>query len=75
MCIRFITRGFFVFYPFFNKHSLFSIVHALGKPLFLDAVTVNLARPSVACVCVEVDLLHPLPSRVWIGIENSSEGL
>nr|XP_027062887.1 uncharacterized protein LOC113689294 [Coffea arabica] len=59
---------------FFNKHSLFSVVQAVGEPLFLGAATVNLTRPSIARICVEVDLLHLVPSWVWIGVENSSEG-
>lgn len=58
----------------FDKYSLFSIVNPLGKPIFIDAATANLSRPSVARICVEVDLLRPLPSWVWIGTENSNEG-
>ena len=34
----------------------------------MDAATTSLARPSVARVCVEIDLLQPLPKWVWIGV-------
>ena len=51
----------------FNRECLFQIVATLGVPLYVDAATAALSRPSVARVCVEVDLLKPLVSRVWIG--------
>ena len=50
----------------FGKRPLFSIVKLIGKPLKLDASISTLARPNVACICVEVDLLHDLPNRIWI---------
>lgn len=30
-----------------------------------------LSRPSVARVCVEVDLLKDLPKRIWLGVDDS----
>lgn len=55
--------------PFFmfSKGPLFSIARLIGKPLKLDAATESLARPSVARVCIELDLLKPLPRRIFIG--------
>ncbi|XP_027150383.1 uncharacterized protein LOC113750625 [Coffea eugenioides] len=50
----------------FHKECLFSIVGCLGRPLCVDAATAKGSRPNVARVCVEVDLLKTLPSRVWI---------
>ncbi|XP_027158576.1 uncharacterized protein LOC113760210 [Coffea eugenioides] len=52
---------------YFNKECLFQIVNVLGSPLFVDAATMAASRPSVARVCVEIDLLKPLTLRVWIG--------
>lgn len=34
----------------------------------IDKPTANLSTPSVARVCVELDLLKVFPARVWIGI-------
>src|SRR4051812_5061445 len=53
----------------FNKPALFNIGSLLGKPLTLDAPTADLSRPSVARVCVEVDLLKRLPPRLWLDCE------
>lgn len=50
----------------FNKHCLFSIARLVGNPLTIDAQTAYLSRPSLAKVCVQVDLLKKLPSRVWL---------
>lgn len=44
-------------------------------PLFMDSATTSLSRPSVAHVCVEIDLLKPLLKRVWVGVvTNKAEG-
>ena len=48
----------------FNKECLFHIVFPLGRPLFMDAATSALSRPSVARVCVEVELTKLMPKRV-----------
>nr|XP_027062884.1 uncharacterized protein LOC113689292 [Coffea arabica] len=55
---------------FFDKHSLFSILSLVGKPLFLDAATAARTGPSVAWVCVEVHLVKPICSRVWVAVEG-----
>ena len=34
----------------------------------MDSATIALSPPSVARVCVEIDLLNPLPKRVWVGV-------
>src|SRR2546430_15288690 len=57
----------------FNKRGLFSIGSLLGKPLTLDSATADLSRPSVARVCVEVDLTKKLIARVRLDCE-ASEG-
>lgn len=53
----------------FNKKILFSTGSAIGKPLNLDSAT-DLSCPSVAWVCVELDLLKRLPHRVWVKCES-----
>ena len=57
---------------YFDRHSLFSILSSVGQPLFLDSATVARSRPSVARVCVEVVLLKPICSWVWIGVEGET---
>ncbi|XP_027151938.1 uncharacterized protein LOC113751992 [Coffea eugenioides] len=42
---------------YFDKHSLFSILAPVGKPLFLDSATAAGMRPSVARVCVEAQVV------------------
>ena len=44
----------------------------VGKPLFLDAAMVAGTRPSVARVCVEVDLVKPICLRVWVAVEGET---
>ncbi|KAL0451242.1 UNVERIFIED_CONTAM: hypothetical protein Slati_1102300 [Sesamum latifolium] len=56
---------------FFDKEALFSIGHLLGTPLRMDVSTATLVRPSVARVCVEINLLEPLQSEV--GLEFGTE--
>lgn len=51
----------------FQKKPLLSLTSLIGRPLKIDAETQPLVRPSVACVCVEVNLLRPLLRRIWIG--------
>lgn len=40
----------------------------------LDAATADLPRPSVARICVELDLLKKLPRRIWLECGNSIHG-
>ena len=55
---------------YFTKECLFQIVSCLGKPLFVDVATALGVCPSVARICVEIDLLQDLPGRIWIGNEE-----
>ena len=51
----------------FSKGPLMSLASLIGSPIRIDAATKSLSRPSIARVCVEVNLLCNLPKRVWIG--------
>lgn len=55
-----------------DRHALFSIANLIGKPLKVDSSTLTLNRPSVARVCVELDVSVTLPKSVWI--TNGSKG-
>lgn len=57
---------------YFDKHSLFSILSPVGRPLFLDSATAAGIRPSVARVCVEIDVAKLLVPRVWVAVEGES---
>ncbi|KAL2513400.1 Uncharacterized protein Adt_19000 [Abeliophyllum distichum] len=48
------------------KEFLFALSKLVGVPLRIDEATADLLRPSEARVCVEVNLEHKLPHRVWI---------
>ena len=52
---------------FFAKSSLFSIRSTLGVPMKMDTVTAELTRPSVARMCIDMDLLKKFLGRIWIG--------
>lgn len=45
---------------FFNKQCLFFIARMIGTPLTIDVATAELSHPSVAKVCVQIDLLKKL---------------
>ena len=51
----------------FNKQSLFSIESVLDSPMKIDAANSSLTRPSVAHICIVMDLLKKFHKRVWIG--------
>ncbi|KAL2224775.1 UNVERIFIED_CONTAM: hypothetical protein Sindi_2952300 [Sesamum indicum] len=53
---------------FFDREALFSIARLLGTPLRTDVSTATLVRPSVARVCVEINLLEPLQTEIGLGI-------
>ncbi|XP_027154965.1 uncharacterized protein LOC113755095 [Coffea eugenioides] len=55
---------------FYDKHSLFFILSPVGAPLFLDSATMSGARPTIARACVEIDLLKPVCTRVWVAVEG-----
>ncbi|KAL2500198.1 Uncharacterized protein Adt_25748 [Abeliophyllum distichum] len=48
------------------KEFLFALSKLVGVPLRIDEATADLLRPSEVRVCVEVNLEHKLPDRVWI---------
>ena len=48
----------------FDQNSLFSIARTIGSPMKMDAAIAVLARPSVALICVERDLVKKFPNRV-----------
>lgn len=52
---------------FFAQSSLFSIARVLKEPMRIDVATKMLTRPSVAQLCVEMDLLQKFSNRIWIG--------
>ncbi|KAK4428539.1 hypothetical protein Salat_1153700 [Sesamum alatum] len=52
---------------FFEREALFSIARLLGTPLRTDVSTATLVRPSVARVCVEINLLEPLQTEIGLG--------
>ena len=53
---------------FFQDYYLRSIANVVGKLLLIDGPTPRFSRPSVARVCVEVDLLKKNPNRVWLNM-------
>ncbi|CAI9112538.1 OLC1v1012999C1 [Oldenlandia corymbosa var. corymbosa] len=56
----------------FNAEYLSKLASIVGTPLKIDVPTLNLSRPSIARVCIEVNLLHELPQRVLVGTEEYS---
>ncbi|KAL2541784.1 Uncharacterized protein Adt_02762 [Abeliophyllum distichum] len=52
--------------PSMVEEFLFALSKLVGVPLRIDEATTDLLRPSEARVCVEVNLEHKLPDRVWI---------
>lgn len=52
----------------FHKKALFGIAKLIGKPLRMDEPTADLSRPSLARVCVELDLTAPRVHEVYLGI-------
>ncbi|XP_027118292.2 uncharacterized protein [Coffea arabica] len=57
---------------YFDKHSLFSIISPVGRPLFIDSATAAGTRPSLARVCVELDAAKVVIPRVWVAVEGES---
>ena len=51
---------------FFKKPFLELLVKPIGRVLAHDQTTLSLARPGLARVCVEVNLLVNNPSRIWL---------
>ncbi|XP_017974487.1 PREDICTED: uncharacterized protein LOC108661565 [Theobroma cacao] len=53
----------------YEKSTLLLIAKTMGKPLFIDEVTDNGSRPSVARVCVEYYCKNAPVEEVWIVIK------
>ncbi|CAI9115322.1 OLC1v1016196C1 [Oldenlandia corymbosa var. corymbosa] len=51
---------------YMHPEGLYSIARAIGKSLKVDTLTLNMLRPSVARLCVEVDLTKDFPRSVKI---------
>lgn len=49
-----------------RKEALFEIVKPIGCPIKLDVATKDGLRPSVARVCVEVDVSKDLPPKIYL---------
>ncbi|VFQ85169.1 unnamed protein product [Cuscuta campestris] len=56
----------------FDSAALYSIANLIGRPLRTDSATRNLTRPSVARVCVELDLSKEIPKAIWIHLGKLS---
>ncbi|XP_031120595.1 uncharacterized protein LOC116023727 [Ipomoea triloba] len=54
-----------------DKRAIYSIAQSVGPPLKVDASTLILNRPSVARVCVELDVSNPFPENIWINHGSS----
>ncbi|RAL51607.1 hypothetical protein DM860_018265 [Cuscuta australis] len=54
----------------FNFHALSLICKPIGKLLGVDSVTLAKAKPHVARVCVEMDLLAPRPKDIFVGVSE-----
>ncbi|XP_020266727.1 uncharacterized protein LOC109842237 [Asparagus officinalis] len=52
----------------FIPEFLRTVANKIGRFLCLDLATATLARPSAACVCVEIELRKPPPQSIWIGL-------
>lgn len=55
-----------------DKRAVYSIANIIGTPLKVDASTLSVNRPSVARVCVELNVTKNLPQTIWIN--NGSYG-
>ncbi|KAL0295003.1 UNVERIFIED_CONTAM: hypothetical protein Sangu_3205900 [Sesamum angustifolium] len=51
----------------FDRGAIFSIACLLGTALRKDVSTATLVRPSVARVCIEINLLEPLQTEIGLG--------
>lgn len=51
---------------FHQQEALFEIVRAIGLPIKLDIATSQGLRPSVARVCVELDVSQDLPQKLYL---------
>ncbi|XP_031112108.1 uncharacterized protein LOC116016084 [Ipomoea triloba] len=49
-----------------DKRALYSIANLIGPPLKVDASTLSHNRLSVARICIELNVLEPIPKQLWI---------
>ncbi|VFQ85186.1 unnamed protein product [Cuscuta campestris] len=49
-----------------QKSALMSIANMIGQPMTIDAATATFSRPSLARVCVELDLSKENPKKIHI---------
>lgn len=50
----------------FNKQCLFSIENIIGKHMTCDLREAKISRPSVPRLCIQVNLLKKIPSKIWM---------
>ncbi|CAH9112413.1 unnamed protein product [Cuscuta europaea] len=53
-----------------DARALFHMAALLGRPIVIDSPTANFSRPSLARICIEIDVSKVLPSKIWIGNGN-----
>ncbi|KAL0394658.1 UNVERIFIED_CONTAM: hypothetical protein Slati_4432000 [Sesamum latifolium] len=58
----------------FEKKTLFTLVAKIGKSFRMDEPTADLARPDLARLCTEVDLMAPKVQAVYLQIEGKTYG-
>ncbi|CAI9102630.1 OLC1v1000927C1 [Oldenlandia corymbosa var. corymbosa] len=56
----------------FNEKYLCKLASIIGNPLKIDVSRLNMSRPSIARVCVKIDLLNDFPQRIRLRTEESS---
>ncbi|KAL0406373.1 UNVERIFIED_CONTAM: hypothetical protein Slati_3951200 [Sesamum latifolium] len=54
----------------FEKNALFGIASLIGKPLRMDEPTADLSRPSMARVCVELDLTASRTPAIFLEVDD-----
>lgn len=55
-----------------DQRALYEIVRAIGRPIKVDVAALNFLRPSVALMCIEVDVTQELPSKIYVDCGDSS---
>lgn len=58
---------------YYDKESLFKITKKVGKPIRVDYATNHLTKARYARVFVEINISHPLITKVWVG--NQWQGI
>ncbi|KAG8383212.1 hypothetical protein BUALT_Bualt05G0161000 [Buddleja alternifolia] len=59
----------------FHRQFLFHVASLIGKPLKLDEATTEIDNPSVARICVEVNVIKKLQSEIPIQVEENTRFL